>query len=564
MGGAASTSAGQLIAVALATGLLTVGLVVTLPDHAGDQALEPADQPTTDLATQVDDELLVGQDQLHRWQAMTDRFGTPPGNRPTGSIAAHGYIGVLEETLTGILGPDNVTREAFTFTKWEEPAPGNVSLALGQGADSDPVPVASYIPYSGTTGPQGISAPLVYLGADTDPATVAAADVQGKIALVDVPPVPLTTGIFEAIAYYEHDPGGTVDPATAYDRTWISQIPLLRMIEALEAAGAAGMVAVLDLPPAMAEGAYFPYEGEVLGLPGLFVDRETGDRLKQAAGPTGTPARLTLETTVDDDATSYNLIGTIPGQSDETILLHSHTDGPNSIEDNGPWAAMALAGYFQQVPKEDRARTIRVVLTDGHFAGGFSGGVGAWRFVEAHEDDILADTVAAISLEHLGARELLEGPDGSFELTGLNEPAGLFMPENQALVDASIDMLQREDLRRHLVLRPFEPSTEDPSQRVWPGEGMVFHLSGIPTIQFIAGPTYLLTWGQPTTDALTDYELMWRQLRGFAQLVTDLSHVPGQALASQDPTAVGEPTSVLPLPALHGADRSASLAVHQG
>lgn len=551
----------QAVAVAIAVLVVSAALVVLVPD--GDSPVDSTNANRTeggdvDLSQSVDGDLLVGPETLHTWQAATDRFGTPPGNRPTGSIAAHGYIDLLETKLNETLGPEQVQREAFTFPKWEEPAPSNVSLEVLEGEQQGPVDVAAYIPYSGSTSLEGVQAPLVYLGADTDPATVGAADVRGKIVIVDVPPVPLTVGAFEAISYYEHDPNDTMGPATPYERSWVSQIPLTEQMRALSEAGAAGIVAVLDLPEEAAEGAYFPYEGEVYGIPGVFVDRQRGDELKQAASPDGVPARLTLESHVEPEATSYNLVATIPGTTNESILLHSHTDGPNSIEDNGPWGVLALADYFAQVPREDRQRTIHIALTDGHFAGGFSGGVGAWRFVEAHEDDILEQTVAALSLEHFGAREYLPTGDGDYELTGHNEMTGFFIPENEPLVQETIAMVKGEDLARHVLMRPFEASQEEPGERVWPGEGMVFHLAGIPTIQFISGPTYLLNAGPPTTDELTDYPLFHRQVRGFAQLVTNLSHVPADELASRDYTTAGQPSSILPIPGLEATEPTAS------
>ena len=74
---------------------------------------------------------------------------------------------------------------------------------------------------------------------------------------------------------------------------------LIPLLEKLEAAGAAGVVGVLDYPSDGADGSYFPYDGIIRSVPGLYVDRATGAALKDQARA-GTPARLTLP--ADDQA----------------------------------------------------------------------------------------------------------------------------------------------------------------------------------------------------------------------------------------------------------------------
>ena len=40
---------------------------------------------------------------------------------------------------------------------------------------------------------------------------------------------------------------------------------------------------MLDYPAAAADGSYFPYDGIIRGVPGLYVDRATGAALKDQA-----------------------------------------------------------------------------------------------------------------------------------------------------------------------------------------------------------------------------------------------------------------------------------------
>jgi hypothetical protein len=117
------------------------------------------------------------------------------------------------------------------------------------------------------------------------------------------------------------------------------------MLNALARAGAVGAVGVLDLPEEAERGDYAPFFGIVSpNMPAVYVDRDTGASLKSAISSQGPllAAKLVLDATVAP-ATSENLVGVLPGESAEEILLGSHTDGPNSIEDNGPAAILALA-----------------------------------------------------------------------------------------------------------------------------------------------------------------------------------------------------------------------------
>lgn len=60
----------------------------------------------------------------------------------------------------------------------------------------------------------------------------------------------------------------------------------------------------------------------------------------------------------------------IPGQSDELVVLNSHTDGTNGLEDNGPDVIVDIAQYLARLPGEALPRSVMIMLSAGHFAGG--------------------------------------------------------------------------------------------------------------------------------------------------------------------------------------------------
>lgn len=59
--------------------------------------------------------------------------------------------------------------------------------------------------------------------------------------------------------------------------------------------------------------------------------------------------RLTLAATVQQVQTR-NLIGIIPGKSEELMVLNSNTDGTNGLETNGPNAIVDMAQYLARLP----------------------------------------------------------------------------------------------------------------------------------------------------------------------------------------------------------------------
>lgn len=226
-----------------------------------------------------------------------------------------------------------------------------------------------------------------------------------------------------------------------------------------------------------------------------------------------------------------NILATIPGRTDEIVTLHCHTDGTNAIEDNGPMAIVAMAQYLARLPQTALPSTIQILLTSGHFVGG----KGVRAYLERHRDDLVRRTKAALTIEHLGLKEWDELPGGRMGPTGRFEAAAVFTKPSQALVDASLTAFRRQRTSPGAVLKPLNPNgtggTNDP---VWPGEGQYLQsIGGIPTANFITGPTYLLNWGISTTDKV-DFPLVRRQAMAFTEMVLALGRVPRARFEASD------------------------------
>lgn len=470
-------------------------------------------------ARSVDPRQFLPASQLLAWQRELDAVGL----RATGTREHERYVDRLRDRLERV-GVRHVGFEPVPLRRWSV-GRGSWSLAVVAGPGAGPVRTASYIPYSGVTPARGVEGQLVAYDPAHPPPP---GSLRGKIALFDVPAASLSYGVFTAVAYRAYDPRGVFQPDATYARPWLGQKPVVDALEALGAAGAAGLVAVLDLPADAAHGTYYPYDGHIRHAPGLYVDRATGARLRAVAAAGGR-VRLKLPAVVKR-VTTRNLVGIIPGASSELVLLHSHTDGPNAIEDNGPDAIVAMCQYLARLPRRSLPRTIMVLLTTGHFVGG--AGTEAW--IARHRRGTIRRTAGALTIEHLGAREWMPRPDGRTRLTGRPEPGTFFCPESSALVNPSYRSLVRAKAAPSSVLRPYLPAPHSPDGGTWPAEGQgLWADAAIPTTNYITGPTYLLNWGIPTVDKL-DLARMRAESIAFTQLLLDLSRTPRSRLRRLD------------------------------
>ncbi len=470
-------------------------------------------------ARTVDARQFLPAGQLLAWQRELDAVGL----RATGTREHERYVDRLRGRLERA-GVRHLGFEPVPLRRWSVRR-GSWSLAVLGGAGAGPVRTASYIPYSGVTPARGVEGELVAYDPQRPPPT---GSLRGKIALFEVPPASLSYGVFTAVAYKSYDPRKVFQPDGVYARPWLGQQPVVDALEALGAAGAAGIVAILDLPADAAHGTYYPYDGHIRTVPGLYVDRTVGARLRSVAAAGGR-VRLGLPATVKR-VTTRNLVGVIPGASSELVLLHSHTDGPNAIEDNGPDAIVAMSQYLARLPRRSLPRTVLVLLTTGHFVGG----AGTEAYIARHRHGSIRRTAGAVTLEHLGAREWSPQPDGRTRLTGRAEPGTFFCPESSPLVNASYRSLTRAKAAPSSVLRPYLKEARSPDGGTWPAEGQgLWSHAGIPTTNYITGPTYLLNWGIPTVDKL-DVRRMRAEAIAFTELLLELSRVPRARLRRLD------------------------------
>jgi hypothetical protein len=203
--------------------------------------------------------------------------------------------------------------------------------------------------------------------------------------------------------------------------------------------------------------------------------------------------RITVDAAVER-VTSHNVIATLPGASDQWIIIGSHHDGPwaSAVEDgSGIAMVLAQARYWSQVPRHERPHNLMFLLNAGHVAGG----AGLIAFVTRNTER-LAQVVLELHLEHVAREARTE--NGQLIPTDQPEVRWWFTSRIGLLEDAVEQAIRAEDLRRSFIMQPdgFPPGSPAP-----PTDGAFFHPAGVPIVNFLTAPMYLFD-AQDTLDKI--------------------------------------------------------------
>lgn len=274
-----------------------------------------------------------------------------------------------------------------------------------------------------------------------------------------------------------------VDPDGEFDEL-VHTVPFgPRIQEVLEPAieaGAAGYVGMLTGVPWDTCEYYVPYDAVPRPIPGVWVSASTARRIDELRARGPVTARIEVDA-VREERTTRNVLGTLPGATDEWVVVGCHHDGPwaSAVEDaGGVGLVLAQAAYWLQVPVAERPHNMLFLLGCGHMAEG----AGTQAFLRDHAD-LLDDIVLEVHLEHPAVE--CEYTGGELVPTDRPDVRWWFTSENPRLEDAVADALTAEDLRRSVVLPP-EAFFERP-----PTDGGFFHTRGVPLVNYLVAVSYL-------------------------------------------------------------------------
>ena len=481
--------------------------------------------------TTLNPDFVVTPEEAYTWAKAKD--DNLPGL--TGSPQWHGWLQDLEQRLASY-GVVDMVHNGWEFERWEtSDDPTDWSLNI----DGEAINVAFYGAYSGGTGPEGITAELVYYDHDNPPDSI-----EGKIVVIPTRPAPekpFPAGYRNNYTYVDYEfrtDGETypelfefVDPADSY--TFEIYYQLGQALHRIAIDGdAAGLLIVYDMGFERTSGLYaFPVPARY-DVPTLTLGRVQGAKVI-ADAQAGKTATLRLEARTDM-AEAYQLIGYLPGRNygtdqDEQILMITHTDGPSITQDNGALGILAAVRYFSNIPQQDRPRTLALYLDCRHYITGMERAFPDVIWFERHPE--MKDPVVAIMhMEHLGELEYKEVGERNVP-TGLAEHAVLWTRNNPILIDAAIEAVKTHQPRRVTVSVPERPGVNGDRQEGWWGvasfgQGELYRQGGgwdLPMFGF--GGWLGNYWNTRTGIEAWDKELFVAQAKTMTQLTGVLMSV---------------------------------------
>jgi hypothetical protein len=387
----------------------------------------------------IHDDLLPSSEQMVNWISTVVEQGIRRPGYPADQWAEQW---IADQFTT--FGLENLQLDPVEVKRW---LPQQASLTVWlDSAPQDALSIPCFaLPYSAAT--PSLERPVSAFTAGSG------SDVTGKIALVENTFVYLPQTVTRAFSSRAYDP----------DREFESLVQILpfsfafqNVMEPAIAAGASGFIGILAGLPFDTHEYYVPYDAKERPIPGVWISPSDGARVKEllAAGPAS--GRITVDATMDR-FTSHNVIATLPGASDEWIIIGSHHDGP--------WASAV------------------------------EGGAGLVAFVDRNAER-LAQVVLELHLEH--AARAAHGEAGKLVPTDQPEVRWWFTSRIGFLEDAVEQALIAEDLRRSWIMQPdgFPPGSPAP-----PTDGAFFHPAGVPIVNFLTAPMYLFD-AQDTLDKI--------------------------------------------------------------
>ena len=180
--------------------------------------------------------------------------------------------------------------------------------------------------------------------------------------------------------------------------------------------------------------------GSDIAVPGAFMGYQDGNVVKELIGA-GEEVRVKIEVDIDyrDGLKSSSVFGTLPGTTDEEVLILAHLDGYfEAALDNasGISVMITLAEYFSKIPQSERRRNLVFVGTAGHHVGSPGS-----RWMHDNRETALADAVLMINCEHVSVKQTMYwGPQ--MRMTDIPSPRRWWVNGSDRLVNLVLESYQ--------------------------------------------------------------------------------------------------------------------------
>ncbi len=443
------------------------------------------------------------------------------GTRLTGSKGHNDFIKWLKDEITKM--DIAIYSDPFYFRRWEEKSS---SIEIIDGDEKINIPVSSAYPYSGQTSAEGITEELVYVKSIKDiPKTT------GKIAVFNIANINFLPSeiAFDKRTSYPED----VLLEKKYEGPVITSFVqcFYGILSKLTKAKAVILI-WKGLHDDMIEGQYLSFIADYQNIPMLWVNETNGKKIVEAAKE-HKKAKFVLEAEIEEHAFTESFYCILKGKNQkENVIVNTHTDGTNCVEENGPIALLELMRSMKDTVPE---RTHIFLFTTGHFrlphfedirTGAFQS---ASRWLAMHRDlwNGKGDNmkcVANLTVEHLGCLEWRD-IDGEYKYTGKPE-IDLVYTGNKFMDKLYIDTVKERKTVRTMTLRGHNA--------LHFGEGQNFFTMGIPEISLVPAPYYLCVVSDSHEMEKFDIYLMTEQTETFAKLIEKLEKISAKELGRSD------------------------------
>ncbi len=461
--------------------------------------------------------LAVSKEKMLEGIHKMNSFGT----RLTGSKGHTDFINYLKDEITKMDLP--IFSDPFYFKRWEEK---NSSIEIIDNNCNTIIPVSSAYPYSGQTPINGFTEELVFVDGVTDiPKT------KDKIAVFNINNINFLPSeiAFDKRTSFPEDVTlekkyeGPV--ATAFIQCFYGIVSKLTRAKAV-------ILIWKGLHDDMVKGQYLSFIMGYQNIPMLWVSESDGEKVIEAAKK-HQKAKLVLEAEIEENAYTESFWAVIKGKNHkENVIINTHTDGTNCVEENG---AIAMLELMRNLKDKELERDHIFLFTTGHFrlhhfkdirTGSFQS---ASRWLAMHRE--LWDgkkhhqkCVANLTIEHLGCKEWRE-IDGEYKYTGRPD-VELVYTGNKFVDKLYIDTVKDRENVRTMTLRGHN--------LLHFGEGQNFFTMGVPEISLVPAPYYLCVVSDSHEMEKFDIDLMTEQTETFAKLIEKIEKISAKELGRSD------------------------------
>lgn len=444
-------------------------------------------------------------------------------SRVTGSPSHNRLIDHIQAELE-LLG-FTVYNDTLTFTYLDQPQ-SPPSLTVG----NQSVEISSYLPYSGTTDNAGISGKLIDLTGpgDMEPNWASA---KGGIAVLNITNTPWN--ISATLALWPEQPPWYVESGMP-DLTAEAKVANLTQAAL---AGVNGVVYVWqDISVGNARGQYVPFKRLFQGVPAVYVAGDAAESVTKATNAKQN-AHLTLAGDLVPETPTRTVWIVVEGTKypNESVIINTHTDGVNAVEENGHIALLAKAKDLASNPPE---RTTVLLFVTGHMRQpAFSKGKATTRWLQDNPHYWKGGAgqmkaVASVCVEHLGAVDFVEDlSTGRYWTTG-NQTDELLYANTPEMVNVTEKFWDGAYPGKIRVNNPIPKGVQS-------GEGEPLTIVKVPNLSLITTPLYLLAEMPDDFDerTLINVSAMGRQIDSFMKIWDALDTMPTKSFGIVPPLA---------------------------